>query len=388
VKVGEVIAEIETDKATLDLETAASGTLGKILVQAGTEGVRVGAPIAILLGAGEKLDAGATILAPAAPPPAAAPQSAARPHAAPRVPAAPAPAQTGGRVFATPLARRLARDAGIELTTITGTGPGGRIVKTDVEAARARSGARPGSAAPAARQAGLQPMPWQATTRLPNSNVRKVIARRLLEAKQAIPHYYLTIDVELDALLALRSRANGRPDAGEKLSVNDFVVKAIALALRQVPAANAMWTDEAILRFETVDVSVAVATDGGLMTPVLRDADRKSISATSRELKALAAKARGGKLKPEEFQGGGFTVSNLGMYGIRQFAAIINPPQSAILAVGAAEQRPVVRDGAVTVRTIMTCTLSADHRSVDGAVGAQFLAAFRAYVEEPLSMLF
>jgi pyruvate dehydrogenase E2 component (dihydrolipoamide acetyltransferase) len=229
-------------------------------------------------------------------------------------------------------------------------------------------------------------MPWQASTPVPNSAVRKVIARRLLQAKQTIPHYDLTIDVELDALLELRKRFNARLDASAKLTVNDFVVKAVALALRRVPAANAMWTDEAILRFDAVDVAVAVATESGLITPVVRDADRKTVAAIASEMKGLAAKARSGRLKPEEYQGGGFTISNLGMHGIREFAAIINPPQSCILAVGVAEPRPVVRDGAVVVRTLMTCTLSADHRTVDGAVGAELLAAYKSNVEDPLQL--
>ena len=230
-------------------------------------------------------------------------------------------------------------------------------------------------------------MPWQAYGSLANTTMRKTIARRLVEAKQAIPHFYLTVNIELDALLVLRQQLNAESDGISKLSVNDFVVKAAALALRRVPAANAMWTDEAILRFEAVDVSVAVATDGGLVTPVIRNADRKGLATISDEVKALAARAREGKLSPEEYQGGGFTISNLGMYGVDQFTAIINPPQSCILAIGAAEARPVVRGGAIEVRTLMTCTLSVDHRSVDGAVGAEFLAVFKRLVEKPLHLM-
>ena len=233
----------------------------------------------------------------------------------------------------------------------------------------------------------MQPMPWQAHTTEPNSSVRKTIARRLSEAKQTIPHFYLTVDIELDALLALRKKLNGAPSAEYKLSVNDFVIKACALALRKIPAANAMWTEDAILRFNDVDVSVAVATENGLITPVIRQADHKGLSTISSEMKSLAAKARDGKLKPEEFQGGGFTISNLGMYGISSFSAIINPPQSCILAVGAGEERAVVRDGAIAIRTIMTVTLSVDHRSVDGAVGAQLLAALKPLLEDPVQLM-
>jgi pyruvate dehydrogenase E2 component (dihydrolipoamide acetyltransferase) len=390
VEAGEAIAEVETDKATLEVEAPASGVLGKILTPAGAEHVMVNEPIAILLVGGE----GAAAVAPPAAS-AMAPAAAPPPLAAPRAREATAPARAGRRLFATPLARRLARGSGLDLGAIAGSGPNGRIVRGDVERARlasaprgqATAGAVPAPMPGPAARVGPRPMPWQAATAEPNSTVRKVIARRLLEAKQTIPHYYLTADAELDALLEVRSRLNARPDAGHRLSVNDFLVKAIALALRQVPAANAMWTDEAILRFGTVDVSVAVATDSGLITPVIRDADRKSVAAISSEMADLAKRARQGKLRPEEYQGGGFTVSNLGMYGIRQFAAIINPPQSGILAVGAAEQRPVVRGGAVTIRTLMTCTLSADHRSVDGAVGARLLASFQAHLEDPTLLL-
>ncbi len=411
---GEVIAEIETDKATMEFEAADAGTLGKIVVPAGTEGVLVNALIGILLEEGDD----ASALAPApAPTPAPALTAVAAPVAAAVTASAPAPApvvaQTpveahGSRVFASPLARRVAKAAGINIASLQGTGPHGRIIKADVEAAKATGGVKavaavalapPTSPTPtsptsttspvaaAKPAAGLQPMPWQKTTAFPNSGVRKVIARRLSEAKQTVPHFYLTIDLELDALMALRGQLNARPNADYKLSVNDFIVKAVGVALRKVPAANAMWTDEAILRFDTIDVSVAVATDGGLMTPVVKDADSKSLSAISNEVKALAKKARDGKLKPEEFQGGGFTISNLGMYGIREFSAIINPPQSAILAVGAGEERAVVRKGEIVIRTIASVTLSVDHRSVDGAIGAEFLAAFKPLIEDPLSLL-
>jgi pyruvate dehydrogenase E2 component (dihydrolipoamide acetyltransferase) len=312
----------------------------------------------------------------------------------------PAAGDKGGRVFASPLARRLAKDAGLDLAQVQGSGPRGRVIKADVEKAKAggakaapaaaavqaapETAAKPAVPAPAAQP---KPLPNQPYTEFPNSGMRKVIARRLSEAKQTIPHFYLTIDVELDRLLALRADLNARPGADYKLSVNDFIIKAVALALRKVPAANAMWTDDAILRFDDVDVSVAVSTEGGLFTPVLRKADQKGLATLSNEMKSLAKKARDGKLKPEEFQGGGFTVSNLGMFGIREFSAIINPPQSCILAVGAGEQRAVVKDGAVHVATVMSCTLSVDHRSVDGAVGAEFLAALKPLLQDPLQLM-
>lgn len=395
IAVGDVIAEVETDKATMEMEAEAAGILGRILVGDGSEGVPVHTPIAVLLADGESADAlPATTAAESA-----APEAAAPPPAAPK-PAVPQPtvpqAAAGGRVLASPLARRLAAAKGVALAALTGSGPHGRIVRLDVERAAAAASAPAASIATSSEApkqpaptppASKQPMPWQTVTAHANSGMRKTIAKRLVEAKQTVPHFYLTVDVELDRLLALRADLNGRADADYKLSVNDFVIKAVALALRKVPAANAMWTDEAILRFDEVDVSVAVATDGGLITPVVRGADGKGLAALSAEVKALAAKARDGKLQPEEYQGGGFTISNLGMYGIREFAAIINPPQSCILAVGAAEQRPVVRDGAVAVRTMMTCTLSVDHRAVDGAVGAEFLAAFKPLLEDPLRLI-
>ena len=288
--------------------------------------------------------------------------------------------ETPVRIFASPLARRLAGSAGLALETVAGSGPHGRIVKADVEAAiKAAPVAAPrkpvasGSFEPAYEE-------------IPNSSMRKVIARRLTEAKRDVPHFYLTVDCEIDSLLHARSELNALSDA-HKLSVNDFVVRAVALALRKVPAANAAWGEEAIRRYLDVDISVAVATPAGLITPVVRHADKKGLAEISAEIKALAAKARDGKLKPEEYQGGGFTISNLGMYGVKSFSAIINPPQGCILAVGAGEQRPVVKDGVLAVATQMSCTLSVDHRVVDGAVGAEFLAAFKALIQSPLAML-
>lgn len=385
VKSGEVIAEIETDKATMEFEAADEGVLARILVPEGSDGVKVNAPIAILAEEGEdpsSLGVRASSPQPTAHP-APAPVAASPAPVAGGMPAPPA----GNRLFASPLARRIAKDRGIDLGQVTGSGPHGRIVRADVE------GFSPKPAAPAPAPAPAAPPPKPAMPEfgptyeeVPNSGMRKTIARRLTEAKSTIPHFYLTVDCNIDALLKLRAELNGRSDA-YKLSVNDMVVKAVALALRKVPAANASWTETAIRLYKEVDISVAVATPNGLITPILKSADQKGLATLSNEMKELGRKARDGKLKPEEFQGGGFTVSNLGMYGIREFAAIINPPQGCILAVGAGEQRPVVKDGALAIATMMTCTLSVDHRVVDGAVGAEFLAAFKTLIEDPLTMM-
>jgi pyruvate dehydrogenase E2 component (dihydrolipoamide acetyltransferase) len=429
IKSGDVIAEIETDKATMEVEAVDEGTLGKIIVAEGTQGVAVNQVIALLLEEGEDasaLDGGAK---PAPKPadkpadgggaaPAAAPAPAAKSEGAPAQ-AAPA-AKDGGRVFASPLAKRMAEQAGLDLGQIQGSGPNGRIVKHDVEAAIAGGGAKKGAKpAEATKTEAPKPAPSQAagqaaaqspaavpsaqkpagvdakdfSTKLgmkfreiPNSGMRKVIARRLTEAKQTVPHFYLTIDLQIDQLLKTRAELNSRSDE-YKLSVNDFVIRATALALRKVPAANAAWTDEAILQYENADISVAVATPTGLITPIIKAAETKGLVEISNAMKDLAKRARDGKLKPEEFQGGTFSISNLGMFGVREFGAIINPPQGCILAVGAGEQRPIVKDGALAVATIMSCTLSVDHRVVDGAVGAEFLAAFKKLIEDPLSML-
>ncbi len=386
VKSGDAIAEIETDKATMEFEAVDEGILGRILVPGGTAGVKVNQPIALLLEEGEDSSALDRPVA-VAPAPLPKPASVSPVVSAPAAPvAAPAPASahTSGRVFASPLARRLAAETGVALETIKGSGPHGRVVKADVEAARV---AAPAASAPAAAIMAAAPSPFEpAYEEIPNSSMRKVIARRLTEAKQTVPHFYLTIDCEVDSLLKIRSDLNARSDAF-KLSVNDFVIRAVALALRKVPDANAAWGEEAIRRYTDIDISVAVATPGGLITPILHQADRKGLAEISNQMKEMAGRAREGKLRPEEYQGGGFSISNLGMYGIREFAAIINPPQGCILAVGAATQRPVVKDGALAVATVMTCTLSVDHRVVDGAVGAQFLAAFKSLIEDPLSML-
>jgi pyruvate dehydrogenase E2 component (dihydrolipoamide acetyltransferase) len=407
VKSGDVIAEIETDKATMEFEAVDEGVMGKILIAAGTSGVPVNTPIAVLLEEGEDASALAAAAAPKAAPAAAAPAAAPAAPAAAAAPTASAPAaaavHAGGRVFASPLARRIAAQGGLELAGVKGSGPNGRIVKADVEAALAAprpaaapAAAAPVAAAPAPKPAAAAPQGVDAkdySDKLgmkyklsPNTGMRKTIAKRLTEAKQTIPHFYLTVDIELDALLKTRSELNSRSDE-YKLSVNDFIIRAVALALKKVPAANAAWSDEGILLYDHADVSVAVATPGGLITPIIKAAENKGLAGISNEMKDLAKRARDNKLKPEEYQGGTFSISNLGMFGVKDFAAIVNPPQGAILAVGAGEQRPVVKAGALAVATVMSCTLSVDHRVVDGAVGAQFLAAFKKLVEDPLSML-
>jgi pyruvate dehydrogenase E2 component (dihydrolipoamide acetyltransferase) len=410
---GDVIAEIETDKATMEVEAVEEGTVGKIVIAEGSEGVAVNSVIAVLLEEGE--DASAMDGA-AAPPPAAAPEPPAQPEASPpassgngAAPAAPAAAADGGdesgRIFASPLARRMAKQAGLDLSAIAGSGPHGRIVKVDIETAVERgvpAGGKPApataptpAAAPAPAGAAMPSGPGAKqladllgmSYRLePLSKVRKVIAQRLTEAKQTIPHFYLSIDCEVDELLKVRKDLNGRSD-DYKISVNDFVIRATALALGKVPAANASFDPEGLLYFDHADVSVAVATPEGLITPIIKAAENRGLADISNAMRDLAGRAREGKLKPEEYQGGTFTISNLGMFGIRDFSAVINPPQGCILAVGSGEQRAVVKDGALAVATVMTCTLSVDHRVVDGAVGAEFLAAFKKLIEDPLTML-
>jgi pyruvate dehydrogenase E2 component (dihydrolipoamide acetyltransferase) len=394
VKPGDVIAEIETDKATMEVEAVDEGKLGKILVPAGSQGVKVNQPIALLLEEGEDAAAlaKAGTAAAKAPPPAAAPKPAPAPPAVAAAPAPQPPAAAlvaaGERRFASPLARRMAQQAGLDLGRLNGSGPHGRIVKADIDAALARGApaAKPTTAPPVAAPPAAPVFGLPAFTEQPHSMTRKVIARRLVESKREAPHFYLTLDCNIDRLLQLRQEINAKREK-DKISVNDFVIKASALALKQVPAANASWTETAVRLYQVADVSVAVATPNGLITPIIRGADSKSLSAISTEMKDLAARAREGKLKPEEYQGGTFSVSNLGMFGIREFAAVINPPQGAILAVGAGEQRPIVKDNALAIATMMSCTLSVDHRVVDGAIGAEFLAAFKKLVEDPLSML-
>ncbi|MBM3534215.1 MAG: pyruvate dehydrogenase complex dihydrolipoamide acetyltransferase [Alphaproteobacteria bacterium] len=392
VAAGDVIAEIETDKATMEVEAVDEGTLGQILVAEGTQGVKVNDVIAVLLGDGEKAGAAPAPKVAAAPAaaPSPAPAAASKPMAASPTSVAPS-----SRIFVSPLAKRMAEQAGLDLGALKGSGPGGRIVKADIEAA-VTGGVPRAVAAPQAPSPRAAPMPaahaempgMPAYEEFANNNIRKVVARRLAESKQQAPHFYLSLDCQIDALLKLRTDLNARAEKdGVKLSVNDLVIKAAALALRKVPAANASYTEAAIRRYRTVDISVAVAIPDGLITPIVRNADLKGLAAISSEMKDLAARARAGKLKPEEFQGGTFSISNLGMYGIREFAAVINPPQGAILAVGAGEQRPIVRDGALAIATVMTVTLSVDHRVVDGAVGAEYLAAFKKLIEDPMSMM-
>ncbi|MCA3261349.1 MAG: pyruvate dehydrogenase complex dihydrolipoamide acetyltransferase [Telmatospirillum sp.] len=403
VKSGQVLCEIETDKATMEVEAVDEGVLAKIVVPGGTDGVKVNDVIAVIAGEGE--DAKAVAAKGAAP--AAAPAAAAPVAAAPTAAAAPAPvaaaaaAPQGARVFASPLARRIAEQSNLDLGKIAGSGPGGRIVKHDVEAAMAGGGAKKSAAPAPTAAAASAPAPVAVSSAalaaigphklVPLSTMRKVIARRLTESKQQVPHFYLTVDCDIDKLLAGRAALNAKsPEKGPgafKLSVNDFIIKSVAAALRQVPNANASFSDDGMLLWENVDISVAVAIDGGLITPIIRDADKKGLVEISNTMKDLAARAKSGKLKPEEFQGGTFSISNLGMFGIKDFAAVINPPQGCILAVGAGEQRPVVKNGALAIATMMSVTLSVDHRVVDGSVGAEFLAAFKKIVEDPLAML-
>jgi pyruvate dehydrogenase E2 component (dihydrolipoamide acetyltransferase) len=406
VKAGDIIAEIETDKATMEVEAVDEGILGRIVVPGGTAAVKVNDVIAVLVEPGEKVDSAPAPAPKAAPAPAATPAPAAPAPAAPKgfdPQPDPPKVAAGDRVVASPLAKRMAAQAGLDLARVSGSGPNGRIVKADVEAALAAApAAKPAPAPVAAAAPAAAPAPKAPAapinlaalgphTLVPHSNVRKVIARRLTESKQHVPHFYVSMDIELDALLKLRGQLNATsPKEGPgafKLSVNDLVIKAAAITLRRIPKVNAAWTDDATVLFDDVDISVAVSIPDGLITPIIRKADQKGLAAISNEMKDLAARARAGKLKPEEFQGGGFSISNMGMYGVRDFAAIINPPQAGILAVSAGEQRPVVKDGALAIATVMTCTLSVDHRIVDGALAAEWIAEFKRVVENPLSLM-
>jgi len=411
VRAGDVIAEIETDKATMEVEAVDEGKVGKLLVAEGTEGVKVNTPIAMLLAEGESAGAVPTPKpqpSPPAPAPAAA-KAAAGGAAAPAAAKAPQPARPaapngGARVLASPLARRLAREAGIDLAALAGSGPHGRIVKSDVEAA-ARNGAtataaktgtamtaRAAPAAPAMADAQILALYEKGSYEVvPHDNMRKVIAQRLTLSKQTIPHFRLTVDCAIDELLRARERMNAAsPKDGPrayKLSVNDFVIKALALALAQVPAANVTWTDGGTLRHKYSDIGVAVAIEGGLFTPIIRHAELKSLSEISNEMRDLAERARKRRLAPHEYQGGSTSISNLGMFGIKSFDAVINPPHATILAVGTGEKRAVVAGDSVKIATLMSCTLSCDHRVVDGAVGAELLNAFKSLIEDPVRML-
>ena len=377
---GDPVAEIETDKATMEVEAVDEGRLARILVPDGSEHVAVGTVLAIIADEGEEIgdiETAAPEPAPVAAQPAPVEPS---PPAPPvQAPTAPMPTAKGARIFATPLARRLATERGVDLAQVAGSGPHGRIVKRDIEAFV------PGAAPAAAVGEGLVPAAYE-EIRL--STMRKTIARRLSESKRTIPHFYLTVDIELDELLGLRKKLNARGQAqGIKLSVNDFIIRAMALAIKRVPDANVQFAEDKLLRFARADISVAVAVPGGLVTPVIRAAETKTLTQTSAEMKALAEKARGGSLAPEDYQGGTISLSNLGMYGIKQFDAVINPPQAAILAVGAGTPRAVVKDGEIAIATVMTATLSCDHRAIDGATGAEYLAALKDLLEDPLALL-
>lgn len=385
VKAGDVIAEIETDKATMEVEAVDEGSLGKIIVPEGTEGVKVNQLIGLLLEEGEKVSALETVKTETLPKPEKKEDSP-LPSPETKTELKVIPHQTvvpqDSRMFATPLARRIAEKESLNLESITGSGPRGRIIKADVEQALTQGGMSR-SSPPSALLSGYEP----AYKVMPTSNIRKIIAKRLVEAKQTIPHFYLTVECEIDALLKAREQINKRAEGAYKLSVNDFVIKACGVALTRVPSANASWIEDQIYQYTSADVSVAVAIEGGLITPVIRQAETKGLIEISHEMKALALRAREGKLKPEEFQGGTFSLSNLGMYGVKEFSAIINPPQGCILAVGMGEERPIVKKGVLTVATLMTCTLSVDHRVVDGAVGAQFLKVFKELIENPVMMI-
>ncbi|WP_292036717.1 MULTISPECIES: pyruvate dehydrogenase complex dihydrolipoamide acetyltransferase [unclassified Brevundimonas] len=402
VSAGDVIAEIETDKATMEVEAVDEGEVTDILVAEGTEGVKVNTPIARL-----KDEGGAAAPAPAAKAEAAkaeaAPAQAEAPKAA--APAAPAPAapaapksDNGERIFASPLARRIAAQNGLDLKSIKGTGPHGRIVKRDVEGAPKGAAQPTASTATAAATSGIAPRQAQSLAQMgipdgsydliPLDGMKKAVARRMVDSIQNVPHFPLFIDVEIDQLMAVRAKVNKMLEPqGIKVSVNDFVIKAAALALKMVPEANASYTPEGIAMHHNADVSMAVAIDGGLITPIIKKAETKGLAQIATESKDLAKRARERKLKPEEFQGGTFSVSNLGMFGIKQFTSIINEPQGCIMSVGAGEQRPVVKDGQLAVATVMTVTLTCDHRVVDGATGARFLQAFKPLIEDPVAML-
>jgi len=393
VKAGEVIAEIETDKATMEVEAVDEGIIAKIIIPAGTQAVKVNDVIAVLVEDGEKWDGQMNR---------GSDQQSVRQEESPKVQNASSSTQSittpssivrssdHHRIFATPLAKRIAKEKGIDLSTLKGSGPHGRIVRADVELGGRAQGTEIMAPSPVTRT--LTPDEkvnafGQIYTEIPVNNIKRITAKRLLESKTTVPHFYLTIDCKIDDLLAVRETLNKAGKDAYKLSVNDFVVKACAMALKAYPAANVSWDEQAIKQFKHADISVAVATPNGLMTPIVKMAETKGLAAISSEIKDLAKRARDGKLKPEEFQGGSFTVSNLGMFGITNFQAIINPPQSCILAVGAGIEKPYVEDGQIKIGTFMSCTLSTDHRTVDGAVGAEFLQYVKRFIENPATML-
>lgn len=387
IEAGDIIVDVSTDKAVIELEAEHAGTLGKILVPAGPDEVAVDTPIAILLLEGETLDALEGFV-----PGKSDSEMAATVETQPeavntgngQTTSAVGDPEGANRIFASPVAIRIADQLGVDLGVIEGSGPGGRIVLGDVEAFAEHMDPAARPAVTTAPSPSSTELPPEGTyTKAPADKIRSVIARRLGEAKRDIPHFYLTIDCELDALLEARQTLNESAEGVAKVSVNDFIIKVCALALRDVPAANTGWADDSLLKFNDVNVAVAVATPKGLMTPVVQNADSKDVTSISAELKELASRAREGRLKPEEYKGGSFTLSNLGMYGIREFSAIINPPQSCILAVGAGKQQPIVRNGEVVIATVMSCTLSVDHRAVDGALGAEFLQVVKQYIEQP-----
>ena len=412
VKSGDILAEIETDKATMEFEAVDEGKIAKILVPEGSEGVKVGAPIAIMAGEGEDAGAAASAAPKADTPPPAPPKAPGPPKAdatpkapeppaaptPPAAPAAPAPRSEGDRVKASPLARRLAQAQNIDLGSIQGSGPGGRVVRADIDAAvgkaPAATPAPPGAAAPTPVVGGGHlVMPGPMEQAIPHeeaklSNIRKTIARRLTEAKQQVPHIYLTVDIQLDALLKLRGELNAGLEArGVKLSVNDLLIKALAQSLMEVPECNVAFAGDHMLQYKRADISVAVSIPAGLITPIIASADTKSVSAISTEMKELAALARDGKLQPPQYQGGTASLSNMGMYGIKQFEAVINPPQGMIMAIGAGEKRSYVVNDSLQIATVMSATGSFDHRAIDGADGAKLMQAFKRLIENPLGML-
>ncbi len=401
---GDVIAEIETDKATMEVEAVDEGRIGKLLVAEGTENVPVNKPIATLLEEGEDASALKSV-APSNPPPSRGKEG--RGEAAPAMPAEESPKRpphptpaaypsrgevkdgSVSRIFASPLAKRIAKEKGVDLAGVAGSGPRGRIVKADVETVKPGAPRLAPQAVPTTGAA-IDPRAFYAKDsyeEVPLDSMRRTIARRLTQAMQDIPHFYLTVDCELDELIRIRKELNAKEEDGVKLSVNDFLIRAAALALMKVPDANVSFAGTALLKHRHADVGIAVALDGGLITPIVKAAETKGLAEISAEAKELAERARTKKLKPSEFEGGSFSISNLGMYGIKEFTAVINPPQAAILAVGKGEQRPVVKDGKLGIATVMTVTMSCDHRAIDGALGARFLEAFKAFVEYPPSML-